>query len=79
MSFARPAVLLMLVLLGWWWHRRLKGKRPAGSYSDVGQLSGVARKRRWLGELPAALRTLALAAWIMGVDSLCTPTDLHTT
>jgi Ca-activated chloride channel family protein len=65
MSFARPVVLLLLVLLVLWWRRRIKGKRPAGQYSDVRQLSAVSRKRRWLGELPAALRTLALAAWII--------------
>ena len=65
MSFARPAVLLLMVLLVLWWRRRLKGKRPSGQYSDVRQLSAVSRKRRWLGELPAALRTLALAAWII--------------
>jgi Ca-activated chloride channel family protein len=51
--------------VGYWWHRRIKGKRPSGRYSDVQQLSGVARARRWLGELPAALRTLALSAWII--------------
>jgi Ca-activated chloride channel family protein len=65
MSFARPLVLLLLGLLGWWWHHRLKGKRPAGRYSDTRQLKGVGRRRRWLGELPAALRTLALAGWII--------------
>src|SRR6185503_6674775 len=65
MSFARPLVLLLLALIAWWWRRRIKGKRPAGRYSDVRQLTGVARGRRWLGELPAALRTLALSAWII--------------
>jgi Ca-activated chloride channel family protein len=65
MTFARPAVLLLLVLLVLWWRRRVAGLRPAGRYSDVRQLSAVARKRRWLGELPATLRTLALAAWII--------------
>jgi Ca-activated chloride channel family protein len=64
-SFARPAALLLLALLFWWWRQRVRGKRPAGRYSDVRQLSGVGRGRRWLGEVPAALRTLALAAWII--------------
>jgi Ca-activated chloride channel family protein len=65
MSFARPVVLLLLVLLVLWWRRRLTAKRPAGQYSDVSQLSGVGKRRRWLAELPAAFRTLALAAWII--------------
>ncbi len=65
MSFARPAVLLLFLMVGWWWRHRLRGKRPAGRYSDVRQLSAVGGGRRWLGELPAALRTLALAAWII--------------
>jgi Ca-activated chloride channel family protein len=64
-SFARPAVLLLLALLVLWWRRRLSGKRPAGRYSDISQLSAVARARRWVGELPAGLRTVALASWII--------------
>ena len=65
MSFARPVVLLLLVLLVLWWRRRLTARRPAGQYSDISQLSGVGKRRRWLAELPAGLRTLALAAWII--------------
>src|SRR5262245_61589745 len=65
MSFGRPLVLLLLVLLILWWRRRLTARRPSGEYSDVSQLSAVGKRRRWLGELPAVLRTLALAAWII--------------
>lgn len=66
MSFARPLVLALLTLVAVWWWRRIHQRRPAGRYSDVRQLTGVARARRWLGELPAILRTVALAAWIIG-------------
>ncbi len=63
--FARPLILLMLVALpAWWWHRR-RGTRPAAVYSDVAQLGTVARSRRWIGEGPAVLRSVAIGAWIL--------------
>src|SRR5690349_20462691 len=65
MNFARPLVLLSLVLIAVWWRKRLRGKRPTGRYSDVRVLSAVTGRRRWLGELPAIMRTLVLTAWII--------------
>ena len=61
-------MLLTLVASWWWW--RLKQRRPAGRYSDVRPLQAVGRARRWIGELPAVLRTVALSAWIIGAAGL---------
>ena len=65
MIFARPALLLLLVLLPFWWWRRVRRPAPAARYSDVAQLLTARVGRRWLAELPAGLRTLALSAWIV--------------
>jgi Ca-activated chloride channel family protein len=65
-SFARPLLLLLLLAVAaWWWWRRRRA-RPAGRYSDVRQLTAVARTRRWIGEMPAAFRAIALSSWIVG-------------
>jgi len=66
MSFARPLILLLLLGVAAWWWWRFRRPRPAGRYSDVRQLAAVAGPRRWVGEMPAWLRTLALSAWIIG-------------
>lgn len=63
--FARPLLLLLLVLLPLWWWRRRVGARPTVSYSDVTPLVPVSRARRWLGELPVALRSVVLGAWVI--------------
>lgn len=65
--FARPLLLLLLLTLPlWWWHRR-RARRPAAEYSDLRQVAPVAARRRWVGEIPAGLRSVALSAWIIGV------------
>lgn len=66
MSFARPLLLLGLLLLPLWWWWRARRPRPAGTYSD---LSAIARatRHRWVAEIPAGLRSLALGAWIVAV------------
>ena len=65
MSFARPLLLLLLAVLPlWWWHRR-RAQRAAARFSDVRHLVPVAQARRWMGEMPAALRSVALSAWIV--------------
>lgn len=65
MSFARPLLLLLLVALPLWWWRRARQRRPAARFSDLSAVSPVARQRRWLGELPAAFRSVTLGAWIL--------------
>ncbi len=63
--FARPELLLLLVALPViWWQRFTKG-RDAVRFSDLGGMAPVSRGRRWLAELPAGLRSLALAAFIL--------------
>jgi Ca-activated chloride channel family protein len=63
--FARPFMLLLLLALPvWWWHRR-RAVRPAARYSDLKPIVPVTKARRWLGETPAALRTLAIIAWVI--------------
>lgn len=66
MTFARPLVLVALLLLPlWWWLRRRQ--RPAGvPYSDVTLPAAVAA-HSWLIRLPPLLRGLALASWIVAV------------
>ena len=62
---ARPLLLLLLALLPlWWWHRR-RAQRRAASFSDTRHLGAVARARGWVGAIPAGLRSVALAAWIL--------------
>lgn len=64
MIFTRPAILLLLLALPVWWWLRARQRAPAAAYSDVGQLRGGLRRRRWIAELPAGLRSVVLAAWI---------------
>lgn len=63
--FARPLLLLLLVILPAWWWRRHRRRRAAAPYSDVGQLAPVARGHQWIGEVPAALRSVAIGAWVV--------------
>lgn len=62
--FARPLILLLLLAIPAWWWRRRRRSRPAAEYSDLRQLSDVGSKR-WIGEVPAGLRSVALGAWII--------------
>ena len=63
--FARPLILLLLLAIpGWWWRRR-RVRRPAAEYSDLRPLTAVTATRRWIGEVPAGLRSVALGAWIV--------------
>lgn len=63
--FARPLLLALLVVLPLWWWLRLRGRRPGVTFSDVDPLAPVARERRWLAEVPAVLRSVALGSWIV--------------
>ncbi|MEX0692111.1 MAG: VWA domain-containing protein [Gemmatimonadales bacterium] len=65
MSFARPLLLLLLLLLPLWWWRRGRVPRVAGRFSDLAPVRPVARARRWLGEIPAGLRSVAVGAWMV--------------
>jgi Ca-activated chloride channel homolog len=61
MSFARPWLLfLLLVLPAWWWVRRRRDVAGA-RYSDV-TLPAAASRRRWWVKLPPILRGVALGA-----------------
>ncbi len=62
--FARPLILILLLALPLWWWRRMRVQRPAARYSDLQPVQPLTPSRRWLGESPAALRSMALAAWI---------------
>lgn len=60
---ARPLLLLLLLVLPlWWWSRGRR--RVAASFSDLSVLP-EATPRRWLAETPAALRAIAIGAWIV--------------
>ncbi len=67
MSFARPVLLLVLLMLPLWWWVRARRTRPAAAYSDLDAVSAVRRARRWIGEVPAGLRSVTLGAWIIAV------------
>lgn len=64
MTFARPLLLLLLAVIPlWlWWRRRSSAAVP---YSDVSLPAAVATAP-WWSRLPAILRSLALAAFIIG-------------
>ena len=66
MILVRPWVLLFLLLVPIWWWRRYARRSRAAGYSDTSALGAVAGARRWVGETPALLRTLALVAWTVG-------------
>lgn len=63
--FARPELLLLLVAIPAFWFRRLKHRRGRAPFSDLASMSQVSRFRRWIAELPAGLRTVAITAWIL--------------
>ncbi|HEU5051217.1 MAG TPA: VWA domain-containing protein [Gemmatimonadales bacterium] len=64
MSFARPLLLLLLLGIAWWWWRR---RRPGDAvpYSDV-TLPAIAARSPWWTRIPPILRSIALAAFIIG-------------
>jgi len=66
MSFARPALLLLLGLLPlWWWLRARRLARTSGApMSDVRPAAGPT-ERLWVARLPATLRSVCLGAWII--------------
>ena len=64
MSFARPWLLFLLLLLPVWWMLRRRGTVPAARYSDV-TLPALASRRRWWVVLPPVLRGLAVAALVL--------------
>jgi len=63
-SFARPWLLFLLLLLPIWWMLRRRGTVPAARYSDV-TLPALASRRRWWVVLPPVLRGLAVAALVL--------------
>jgi Ca-activated chloride channel family protein len=63
-SFARPWLLFLLLLLPVWWMLRRRGTVPAARYSDV-TLPAMASRRRWWVVLPPVLRGLAVAALVL--------------
>ncbi len=69
MTFSRPWLLLLLLLLPLWWWLRRRRAQPAASYSDVGLAAKVAGSPWWVA-LPVALRSAALATWILAAAGL---------
>ncbi len=65
MSFARPLLLLgLLVLPLWWWRRaRRLARLPGTTLSDLRPLGGPG-ERQWVARLPVNLRSLCLGALI---------------
>jgi Ca-activated chloride channel family protein len=57
-------LLVLLALLPLWWLRR-RGRRSVVAFSDVTPLARPVGARRWVGQAPPALRTLAVGAWIV--------------
>ena len=66
MTFARPWMLVLLLVLPlWWWWRAKRLKRmPGAPMSDVRPASGPI-ERLWIARLPMWLRSLCLGAWIL--------------
>ena len=64
MTFARPLLLLLLVLLPLWYLRRRRTSETV-RFSDV-SLAAAAAKAPWWSRLPPILRAIALAAFIIG-------------
>ena len=62
MSFARPWLLALLILIPlWWWRRRRP--RQGIAYSDV-SLFNLVPASRLLARIPPACRALTMGAWI---------------
>jgi Ca-activated chloride channel family protein len=65
-TFARPWLLLFLLLLPLWWRWRARRlARAAGTRSSDLRPAGGAAERVWIARLPVALRSVCLAAWIV--------------
>ncbi|MFZ5623754.1 MAG: VWA domain-containing protein [Gemmatimonadota bacterium] len=64
MMFARPLLLGLLVLIPVWWWLRGRAKPEGARVSDTSILARATR-HRWRLLLPPALRSCALAAWII--------------
>jgi Ca-activated chloride channel homolog len=64
MSFARPWLLLLLLVLPLWWYLHRRRTQPAATYSDLG-LVGLLRARPWMGRVPIGCRALAVFAWVV--------------
>ncbi|GBD33283.1 MAG: aerotolerance protein BatA [Gemmatimonadales bacterium] len=63
--FARPELLLLLAALPLMWRRRFKKPANAVAFSDLSGMVPVSRGRRLLAELPAGLRSLAVAGLVL--------------
>jgi Ca-activated chloride channel family protein len=68
-SFARPWLLLLLLLPLIWWRLRRRRPRPGATYSDVSLLEAVPRAT-WLVRVPPFFRYLALTLWVVGAAGL---------
>ncbi|MFQ5702993.1 MAG: VWA domain-containing protein [Gemmatimonadales bacterium] len=70
MSVARPVVLLLLLALPVWIWWRTKRPKRAARYSDVASLEASQLGHRWVSEIPLALRTIAIGAWVLAASGL---------
>lgn len=66
MTFARPVLLLLLLLIPLWLWRRRRS-RSTVAYSDV-SLPGEVARSPWWARLPVVLRSLTMAALIIGAS-----------
>lgn len=66
MTFARPLLLfgLLAIPFWWWWRARRRRRRAGTGISDLRPALGAV-DRLWVARLPLALRSAALAAWII--------------
>lgn len=64
MSFARPWLLLLLLVQPLYWLWRRRRPRPGAIYSDTSLVSLAARSR-WLATVPPMCRVLTFTSWII--------------
>jgi Ca-activated chloride channel family protein len=66
MSFARPLLLLALLVLPlWWWFRARRLRTVPGTRASDLRPAVVPGQRFWIARLPVTLRSVCLAAWIV--------------
>lgn len=64
MNFARPWLLLLLLLPLLWWAWRRNRRTPATTYSDL-RLISLVGPGSMLARIPPALRVIAWTAWVL--------------
>ncbi|HEX3928366.1 MAG TPA: VWA domain-containing protein [Gemmatimonadales bacterium] len=73
-GFVRPWLLLLLLVLPFWWWRRSRQVAPAAIVSDTSPFKAAVRGR-WRLRIPPALRSLAMAAFVLAAAGPVRPGD----